>query len=315
MSRFAWLALLTVGSVLGTVDSAAAQGTTLSTGDARWTGAVDAMFLHRSDPSSGILAVNTDTPSEQFKAHDFDFGTHTGFDVTLSRSVSHRRDLQLRYFEVDGWEDTQSIATTFNELLRFNASPPVFVVSGDAISSTYRSRLHNAEISTICDVYDWLSLSSGFRYLELSEFGTTSLVNAAVPYTYEVNTRNFLYGGQAGMLASLWYNDRISIDINGKAGIYGNHSRHRATSATNVATVTAAGSDDRAAFCGELAIQGMTRVTGNLSFRVGYRLLWLDGVAVATDQLAVSNFNNGTGFDGSGDAFFQGAYVGIELHQ
>ena len=115
------------------------------------------------------------------------------------------------------------------------------------------------------------------------------------------------------MQAWLWSYDRFRIDASGNAGIYGNHSRQNSSLATNAATVFASGSDDRVAFVGEAALTGTVCLTDCLKLRGGYRLLWLDGVALATHQLAVSNFNDGLGYDGSGDGFYHGACAGIEL--
>ena len=55
------------------------------------------------------------------------------------------------------------------------------------------------------------------------------------------------------------------------------------------------------------------QLTDHLALRGGYRLLWLDGVALASDQLAVSDFANGSGFNDSGNVFYHGAFAGFEL--
>jgi hypothetical protein len=173
--------------------------------------------------------------------------------------------------------------------------------------------LHNAEINVSHEYCDWLKLMAGFRAVELDERGNADLVNPAVPFGYDVTTRNRLYGGQVGARVQLWCRDAFSLTTTGKAGVYGNVSNHIASSSTGVATVTAAGADDRTAFVGELGFQGAARLTDHLSLRGGYRLLWIDGVALASEQLAVTDFNQGTGFDGSGDVFYHGAFVGLEF--
>ncbi len=111
----------------------------------------------------------------------------------------------------------------------------------------------------------------------------------------------------------LWCNELFQLDVIGKAGIYGNDADHHASVTTGVATVNASGSDNPTAFVGEIGIQGSTLLTANLSLRGGYRLLWVDGVALASDQLAATDFFTSSGIDGSGDVFYQGAYVGLEF--
>ncbi len=279
----------------------------------RWSATADAIFLHRSDPSSGVLAFNTEEPSELLNANNFDFGVQTGVDVSLGCVLKNCWGLELRYFGVDDWDDTQFIGTTADDLLQFNAAPPVFVESGNAIASTYSSRLHNAEVNLTREVCDWLGLLAGFRYLELNENGLTSLVDSDSSFAYGVTTSNHLYGGQLGAITSLWCNKYFQFDAIGKAGVYGNHSQHNGLLATDAATIVATGSDDDVAFIGELGVVGSVCVTSCFKLRGGYRLLWLDGVALATDQLAATNFNDGIGYQGSGDVFYHGAFAGIEL--
>jgi hypothetical protein len=273
------------------------------------------LFLNRSDPDSGILATNTvnPVPPQNLNLDDLDFGTQTGFDVAITRSLGQCSGIQLRYFGVDDWDDSQTVVTTPTNLLRFNFAPPEFPDAGDAITSTYSSTLHNAEANLTRQVCDWLNVLAGFRYVELNEQGLTELVNPAVPYRYAVRTDNRLYGGQLGADAMLWCRDRYTLGLNGRAGVYGNHSRHRAVTDTGVARLISSGAQSRTSFIGELALIGTGRLTERVNVRGGYRLLWIDGVALAEDQFAVSDFNNGVGYDGSGDVFYHGAFVGLEL--
>ena len=66
------------------------------------------------------------------------------------------------------------------------------------------------------------------------------------------------------------------------------------------------------AFVGEVGLTANYCFTDRLSRRGGYRLLWVDSVALATDQVAVSDFIFGHGIRASGDAFYHGALVGLQ---
>ncbi|MEO8271436.1 MAG: hypothetical protein ABI557_17065, partial [Aureliella sp.] len=68
----------------------------------------------------------------------------------------------------------------------------------------------------------------------------------------------------------------------------------------------------RTAFVAEIGTNGAYCLTDHLSLRGGYRLLWVDGVALVSDQLASSNFYTGNGFNGSGNVFYHGATAGLE---
>lgn len=103
------------------------------------------------------------------------------------------------------------------------------------------------------------------------------------------------------------------MDVVSKAGIYSNAAAQDSSVSTGIATLNASGRSTRTAFVGEIGTNGSWCVTDHLSLRGGYRLLWIDGVALASDQLASTNFFTGTGFNGSGNAFYHGATAGLEF--
>jgi hypothetical protein len=103
------------------------------------------------------------------------------------------------------------------------------------------------------------------------------------------------------------------VDAFGKAGIFGNAAAQNSLFSTGVVTLPADGGGSQVAFMGELGTTGRMQLTDHLAVRGGYRLLWLDGVALASDQLGVSDFANGSGFNGSGNVFYRGAFAGFEF--
>ncbi len=111
----------------------------------------------------------------------------------------------------------------------------------------------------------------------------------------------------------LWSDDLFSFDVTGKAGVFGNDAAHSAFVNTGVASLHASGAKDSTAFVGEMVFSAATHLTANLNLRGGYRLLWIDSVALASDQLAATNFFTGNGIDGSGDVFYDGAFAGLEF--
>ena len=280
---------------------------------ALWTVTADALFLERRDPAAVVWAFNTANPTQNFDAADFDFGFYTGLDVSVARRVGCDNAIEIRYFGIDDWNATSLTTTTPGDLLRVNAAVPVFTFSGDAISTAYASQLHNAEINGRRQLNDWLSLLAGFRYAELDERATASLVNSAVPFDYESTTRNRLFGFQLGGQATLWdHCGPFRLDAVGKAGIFGNYAAQDSAVSTGLIMLPATGRDDHTAFIGEVGVMGTYQLTDQLALRGGYRLLWIDGVALASDQLSVSDFANNAGFNSSGDVFYHGAFAGLE---
>ncbi|WP_442506648.1 BBP7 family outer membrane beta-barrel protein [Novipirellula sp. SH528] len=279
----------------------------------QWTATASALFLHREDPNSAILGFNIADPTESFNAGDLEFDYQTGFDLTLTRSIANSNAIELRYFGVDHWNASGTVATTTNDPLQFNAAVPVVVNAGEAVRASYTSALHNSEFNLRHSCFESLDLLIGFRYMELNERGSAGLVNAAIPFNYDASIANRLYGGQLGVQALLFKADRISLDAIMKAGVYGNHASQSSSVATNAATLTARGSDDPTSFIGEIGLTGKAWLTDNLAVRSGYQLLWVENVALATEQLAVTDFFSGTGVTASGNVFYHGAFVGMEL--
>ena len=70
--------------------------------------------------------------------------------------------------------------------------------------------------------------------------------------------------------------------------------------------------DNNTAFLGEIGLVGVYQLTDTIALRAGYQLMWLDGVALASEQVQASNFATGTGADVHGDVFFHGALLGVE---
>jgi hypothetical protein len=274
----------------------------------------DAIFLSRSDPAPNVWAFNTANPAQNLNAADLNFASQAGFDLALMRRLGPENALELRYFGVEQWTAAASAATTSGELLRINAEVPVFTFSGTSIDGDGSSQFHNVELNLRSSWNQWLDVLAGFRYAELDERGSLSLVNSAVPFDYAVATRNRLYGGQVGGQAWLWSPfESFRVDVTGKAGIFGNQAAQHSSYSTGLVTLPATGDASLAAFIGELGINGACQLTDSLALRAGYRLLWVTDVALASEQLPASDFANGSGFDGTGDVFYHGAFVGLEL--
>jgi hypothetical protein len=169
------------------------------------------------------------------------------------------------------------------------------------------------EINGQCRLLDRWTFLAGFRYVELDEHFAADWIDAPAPFHYDTATRNRLYGFQIGGAGMLW--DRggpLSIEAVGKAGVFGNAAAHDSVYSTGLVAFPARGIASETAFIGEFGFTGNYRLTDHLSVRGGYRLLWIDGVALATDQVAASDFVFARGIDTTGDAFYHGAFVGLQ---
>lgn len=280
---------------------------------ATWRVTADALFLQRRDPAAAVLMAYALDGAEILNASDFDFGIEPGLEVSLTRQFGDHFGIEARYFGVDHWHVGTAAATAPDSLLQVNATPPVFAWAGTGIESEYTSALQNAELNAQYRILERWTLLVGFRYAELDERFAAGLVDADIPFLYETATRNRLYGAQLGAAVTLWNRGGpFTVEAVGKAGLFGNAAAQDSAYDTDAVSVAARDSASRTAFLGEIGLTGDYRLAPRWSLRGGYRLLWIDGVALATDQVAASDFVFHRGIAPEGDAFYHGAFAGLQ---
>lgn len=284
--------------------------------DILWMATADSLFLTRRTSGSTVLAENTANATQNLNAASLSFSTQPGWDLSLRRNLNTGDTVEIRFFAVDGMSAATTTATTSAELLRVNAAIPIFTPTGTSMDGSASSQLFNLEWNLIRPRGERVSYLAGFRYLELDERFAFRLPNAVVPFDYGVTSRNRLYGAQLGGELSVWNQGGVfSLKGVGKAGLFLNAAAQDGAFSTGVVTQTSHGDRTTAAFVGEMGVTGNWILRNNLALRAGYRLLWIDGVTTATDQVAASEFVFGQGLNATGDTLFHGAFIGLEYCQ
>jgi hypothetical protein len=179
-----------------------------------------------------------------------------------------------------------------------------------------------------CSPVTWLA---GFRWVEWNQgmfvqdrFVFDPPAKPPGSSNLDVATGNNLYGGQVGMDLCLWNRPTSLLQVNalGKAGVFYNHASYQRTvrnfmqegsvpTQLGPATATA----DQTSFVGELGVNASLRLTNWLSWRAGYTLFWLSGVATPADQLSGTNIaqNPPTAtIDTNGSVLLHGVTTGLE---
>jgi hypothetical protein len=67
------------------------------------------------------------------------------------------------------------------------------------------------------------------------------------------------------------------------------------------------------AFVGEIGITGAYQMTPHIALRGGYQLLWIQGVAIATEQVGATTLLTRSSIDTGGGEFFHRALAGLEF--
>jgi Putative beta barrel porin-7 (BBP7) len=168
-----------------------------------------------------------------------------------------------------------------------------------------------------CHSFEWFG---GFRYLNIGEelnISAQRIVAGEVEEgAYNIRTANHLYGGQLGARLRRW-GDRFGWEATGKAGIFGNDAQ-QTQSVTDFPNFplrpTVSSSSGEVAFVGEINLSALYRLTNVWNLRAGYNVLWIEGLALAPDQLDFNFASSPSGnqlHDGGG-MFLHGVNLGLE---
>jgi hypothetical protein len=264
----------------------------------RWTAQIDALFLFMGnipkrpvyiDDASGRTALDVQEANPAMSA------------APRYALIWHRDDcraFELNYFAVGSFAGiAESIA------------PPGATFSSVGLGGVPFNDVLGAAAETTSGIKSWefnlrkntggpITWIAGFRWVEWTQQLATIGVfdNGGLPGLdfYGVETGNNLYGGQLGADIMLWNRgDRIRINGLAKGGVYYNYQAWQRTRifSESAALDTAVGaSKDTTSFLGEVGLTGEYRIFNWLSWRAGYTVLWLGGVANAANQLARSDF-------------------------
>jgi len=284
--------------------------------DHRWTLTADALILQKVGPTPMLLASNLTT--ENFDATQLDWGTATGPRLSLICHGEDAWDLEANVFLVDHWDATAD-TSAFPQLRIPSPGPIQFFSAPNGSGYDYRTRIFSEELNVRRRMSDRWTLLAGFRAVQLNEGLTANQDNAPL---YTVDTANRMFGAQIGSAHSLCLSSRLSVDAVFKAGIFGNSAEQVTTDVTGVLANNSANQvlyakRGHVAFLGEIALTGTLQLTEHLAARGGYQLIWVDQVALASDQLGVNAFQIDPmtalrGIDATGAPFYHGALAGLE---
>lgn len=284
----------------------------------RWSARAGAIFLQRSTPGSSDFIYNANTGDSVINPNGFVFPYQAGADVGLLR-YGECYDFDIRYFGINNSVATQGpideppgVALALPGLGGGGSPDPL------RVTSTYKTSLNSVEFNVRKRVWPNVSLLAGFRYLSFDERMSAegTIIPAGPSSGVSIGSSNDLFGLQIGADTILWSNGRrFRIESAIKAGVYGNSAGSSLLlgDPSGGGGFAATNSRGHAAFVGDLNFTGVYQLSDRWAVRGGYQLLWLSGVAVASEQLKDVNVLAGDlNTNVTHGAFFHGATVGIE---
>jgi hypothetical protein len=263
-----------------------------------WIGQIDALLLWMGNIPSRPLYLDSVTQTTALNANQLvpPLSAAPRYAVIYNRDEC--RSIEVNYFSIWGFDAQREIGPLVDDVgngalemsnlagLNFNNIAAVRAESSAHIQS-FEVNLRKVE-------WEWIRWITGFRWVEWGQ--DLQLLDAVVEGQeviggdlLDVATLNSLYGWQWGADAMLWNNGgRVRVNGIGKAGVYYNHQALQRTSYDNFVDppTNVAADKDTVSFFGEAGITGSVAITNWLSWRAGYTLFWIEGIATPANQLA-----------------------------
>lgn len=281
-----------------------------------WSVSGGAIALKRSDAFSLPLLAG----DNEFDVEYFNFDLEVGPRVDVIYHVPSGWEFEALYYGIGSWASLHPFENENLQLLSIEPEP----INVDSALFRYGSELYSTEFN-LRRRMDWLTPLIGFRWVELEEqFGVAGMEppTPGIPYSYRYDTHNHMYGVQVGAEVILW--DRggpLRVDGVFKAGVYYNEADLDAAFAYGPAPDEAeqvvfeqSWAEPHTSFLGEVGLGASWQASDWLNLRGGYQLTWIEGVALAPEQIPSTDlfvpFN--TEVNTGGSPLYHGPYAAIE---
>ncbi len=249
-----------------------------------------------------------------------------GQRITLGISQTERSNIEVTY-----WSFLNSIATTgaVEAANLVIGSPPgggyppplASVVASpfykaDSIQAAYSTTIWNAEVNYLAtSVFDRFIFLGGFRTIQLRDHLTLNANNSQEGIgLFDLPLRNEMYGGQIGLMFRQNI-DLFTFEITTKSGCYNDHANMRSYVAGEVIPVIRdmAVSSNAAAFVQEFSMNSTYHFTSAFALRLGYQVMWLDNMALAANNVDLTNNSSSASVIHRGqNLFLYGTNLGLE---
>ena len=285
-----------------------------------WYVRTEAVMLFRDAEGNADVAALGNPRNIVLSTRDLDDPFKGGPKVLIGRTLNDNWQFEASYFDLSQWNASASVRDPGSELLsplsHFGDPISAAYDHNDLISLQYKSYLNNAEMNLrySLDLPPGRMSGSfllGARYTGLREDMQFFSEGTGGNHFVQTNVRNDLWGVQIGGLFEFFVQEDWWVNFEMKGAIC-----QDSTTLTNSFTAVDVARRNSSAFIGEIDLTCVHRWGHHLSTRVGYQALWLDHVALASN-----NFNSNVDFlvggppqiNNNGTVVYHGPHVGLEL--
>jgi hypothetical protein len=262
-----------------------------------WYILTDALALQRdSGDESNFATLGTPTNSV-LGSSDLDFEHQGGLRTLVGRQFGERYAVEGTYFGLMTWDESESVrdpaATLFSPFSNFgNPGALADFDNNDFASIRTESSLDNIEIS----IRQWLytppsmmraSALYGVRYMTVNENFEYRTESAVADNAIDVRTENHLIGFQFGGSLEFYVEPRAWITFEAKGTMCNNAGEQQTTGTIGAAAapLNNFAEDNRTGFIGDISLTVMYAFTRHTVGRIGYQAMWVEGLALASENL------------------------------
>lgn len=243
-------------------------------------------FASMDDPGNIVLATN-----------NFNYDFRATGQVLVGCTINECLQIEGAYMAVSEAEDTAAVrgqANLFSPFGGFGANPIDGVDFNDFAQIHYTSSLQGGELNIrrhmpVPPSRLTMSILFGVRYIGLPEDLDYHTESVAASNSIHVSANNQMVGPQLGARCEFYVDNRWWTCFEAKGALLNNRASQTTSGNVNFlgAAVPFSNSvrEDHTSFAGELALTANYRWSPHFATRLGYRALWLTGVALAADNL------------------------------
>jgi hypothetical protein len=288
--------------------------------DPQWTVTADALFLRPSATTGQQILFDPLQGTTLFNSSDMAFSCQAGLRLSLMRHGRCGWNFELNFFDNVGPKASAEFpASALPSGIAGVIVDNTILLPVDEIVFEERFRLYSSELNLQRPVNEWLTTLVGFRWVEFYDSYAVQGVESVVsmPFSQAINTHNHLYGFQIGENALLFERTgRLRINGFAKMGVFHNAADQNSNlnDPANFGVLSAIANGSHTAFLCELGLIGSYNISQHVALRGGYQVMWIEGLALASGQIPVTNLVAGTAdIATSGGLFYHGATAGIEV--
>lgn len=276
-----------------------------------WSVLAEAIFLTREGSGPQSLIQDQATGGTLVSGDDFDFDHQGAARISIVRDYCNCWGWEVGYLGTDSLEDTQLGGGNVSPALVGPGTPFVSTAPGAVFGVQAGTDLDSIEFNLRRRCHPCVTLIAGFRMIELDDYLRGYSLAPVATDLYHIRTQNQMYGFQLGADAILLDRGSFQITSIARAGVMGNHITSDVESPVLPSRTSV--TDNDTGFVGELGLRAGYRLGNGLAFVGGYHMLWLDGVALAPNQLSTTDLTTGVAsIDNGSTLFLHGASVGIQ---